>query len=109
MQEGAHAGLTNGHVEEPVVPPSDHQTDTSTVAVEVAAMDDDAMDTTPDADTGLVLADGAVNPLDAALAPEAPSANGASTSEGASDDQAAPVALFGEAVSDGMGWSDTRH
>ena len=83
MQDGD--GLANGHVEEPPMPPSERGPDTNTIAVEVAAMDDDAMDTTPDVDTEVVLADASVGPLEATPTPDAPATNGADVGESGND------------------------
>ena len=104
IQEGVGEGLTNGHVEEPAVPSSNHPlaANTNTVAVEVAAMDDDAMDTTPDLDAQLVQADGEHNPLETALASSMPPTDGAAADEPASNDQLLPVAPPADVVSDNV-------
>ncbi|KAH4938411.1 hypothetical protein HBI79_053520 [Parastagonospora nodorum] len=46
---------TNGHALEPPSPPNDRETANSAVAIQVAAVEEDVMDTTPDLDTDLVL------------------------------------------------------
>lgn len=99
MQEGE--GLTHGHVGEPALPSSNHQQDTNTIAVEVAAMDDDAMDTTPDLDAELVQADSELDPPEAAaLTSNVPPTNGAAVDEPLSNDQLPPAAPSADAVSD---------
>ncbi|KAF2823695.1 DS-domain-containing protein [Ophiobolus disseminans] len=88
-------GLANGPVEEPTLLPGEREPDTNTV-VEVAALEDDTMDTTPDVDAGLVLADASVGPLEAAAAPAVASADGAAGELGS--DQLPLVAPSGDAA-----------
>ncbi|ORY17606.1 hypothetical protein BCR34DRAFT_22357 [Clohesyomyces aquaticus] len=68
------AGLTNGHVEANTNIP---EAPSHPVAVEVAAVDEDAMDTTPDNSQGLVLPNGSADPQDARdTTPTSPAPNG---------------------------------
>lgn len=78
-------GLANGHMEtdssgtdsqSPPPPPLGN------VAVEVAAVDEDAMDTTPDSSQGLVQANGSANPPEApAISPSSPAQDGTAPAE----------------------------
>ena len=93
MQDGE--AWTNGHVEEPAIPPSDREPVPNAVAIEIAAVDEDAMDTTPDTETELVLADGSADPLEAAPTPSPPAA----AAELGSNDQVPQVAPSDDVVS----------
>jgi hypothetical protein len=75
------AAVPNDHVAETQHSPSDREPTTNTVAVEVAQVDEDAMDTTPDADSGLVLQNSSDEPLQGAVMPSSPPANGAPVEE----------------------------
>ncbi len=92
MDDGT--GLTNGHVEPPTQPTSDPEPESTpnAVAVQVASVDDDAMDTTPDADTGVVLPNGSADPLETSNnAPTSPAPNGDTQVEPENSEQAPPV------------------
>ncbi|KAF2005384.1 hypothetical protein P154DRAFT_457353 [Amniculicola lignicola CBS 123094] len=79
-------GLTNGHVPAEPAPTNPHGSAPDSIAVEVAAVDDDAMDTTPDDGQGLVLPNGSADPLEAvAVASTAPASNGAPEVDGNSE------------------------
>jgi len=72
-------GLTNGHLETGTNPT---ELPPATVAVEVAAVDDDAMDTTPDNAQGLVLPNGSADTQEPiGDSPSSPAPNGV-TQEG---------------------------
>ncbi|KAF1850951.1 uncharacterized protein K460DRAFT_400985 [Cucurbitaria berberidis CBS 394.84] len=96
MQDGL--GLTNGHAEETPTPPSNHEPTATSVAVEVAAVDndDDAMDTAPDVDSELLLANSSLTPNDASIitptSPTSPAANGDTQVEPGSVEPAPPAA-----------------
>ncbi|KAF2736982.1 DS-domain-containing protein [Polyplosphaeria fusca] len=78
-------GLTNGHVE-----PAANTAEVApanSVAVEVAAVDEDVMDTTPDNGQGLVLPNGSTGGQDAAAEPTSPAPNGVSGEQPASNGQ----------------------
>jgi hypothetical protein len=102
MEDGL--GLTNTRGEEARGLSNTSDTVNDTVAVEVAAVDADAMDTTPDTNTGLVLPNGSSGPLEAAVTPISPPANEALAPE-SSTDQTAPTIPSGDEVSrtDGLG------
>lgn len=86
------SGLTNGHVPEIASSPINREPATGTVAVEVAAVDEDIMDTTPDADTELVLPNGSTGPEEAAvITPTSPAPN-ADTAVEPDSTQPPPVA-----------------
>lgn len=70
-------GLTNGQAQVEQVSPALASSPTNTVAVEVAVVDDDAMDTTPDTDQHLVLPNGSANPGSTSAARFSPEANDA--------------------------------
>lgn len=55
-------GLANGHVEVNPHSINSQEPPATSVAVEVAAIDEDAMDTTPDNSQGLVLPNGSSDP-----------------------------------------------
>lgn len=96
------SGLTNGHVPETAGPPSNREPAASPVAVEVAAVDADVMDTTPDADTELVLPNGSAAPEEPAIiTPTTPTPN-ADTHVASGNEQAPPPAPVDDAVSQGM-------
>jgi hypothetical protein len=81
-------GLTNG------------QGLASTVAVEVAAVDEDAMDTTPDADDGVLLANGSADPLETAIiTPTSPTLNSAASDALSTNAQLPPADPLEVAVS----------
>lgn len=107
----ASDGLTNGHVDEQAVPPSSHSQppDTNTVAVQVAAMDGDAMDTTPDVEAELVHANGGPTPLEAAgLATTTQPTVGATAGELNGSDGLPPVAAPVDAVSETASLRETH-
>lgn len=97
------SSLTNGLVAESPVPSNDRETN-NTVAVEVAAIDEDAMDTTPDIDTQLVLQDGSTGPLEATTTPTSPPTHEAA-GEPALGDLAPPAAPSDSVVSQPHGLS----
>ncbi|KAF2261157.1 hypothetical protein CC78DRAFT_500533 [Lojkania enalia] len=84
-------GLTNGHTDantnrSNALPASD-------VAVEVAAVDEDAMDTTPDNSQGLVLPNGSADPNGApGVTPSSPAPNGVSQDAPGSNNRPPDVA-----------------
>jgi hypothetical protein len=90
--------VSNGHVAETHTPPSDRGPTANTVAIEVAQVDEDAMDTTPDADSGLVLQNSSDEPPHAATTPNSPPADGAPVEE-TSNDQASPGVPHSDTVS----------
>jgi hypothetical protein len=67
------AGLTDGRVAEPLSLSNDGDSVNNTVAVDVAVVDGDVMDTTPDTDTGFVLPNDSTDSLEAAVVPTSPS------------------------------------
>ncbi|KAJ4988669.1 ubiquitin carboxyl-terminal hydrolase [Stagonosporopsis vannaccii] len=72
-------GLTNGQAQVEPAFPGLTESSTNTVAVEIAVVDEDAMDTTPDTDQHLVLPNGSANPESTSAArtsSESNSANG---------------------------------
>lgn len=76
MQNGE--GLTSGQAQVEQAPAASAQSMSNTVAVEIAAVDEDAMDTTPDTDMELVLPDGSASQGTAsAEQPPSPTTNGA--------------------------------
>jgi|SRR5690242_499687 len=90
MQDGEN--LTNGQTRTQQASPALAGASTNTVAVEVAVVDDDAMDTTPDTDQHLVLPNGSANPgstSTAQLSPEANGSNGEAAESSARTDSAA--------------------
>lgn len=74
MQDGE--SLTNGQARTDQTSPAVASASTDTVAVEIAVVDDDAMDTTPDTDQHLVLPNGSANPGSTSTAQLSPEANG---------------------------------
>jgi hypothetical protein len=92
------AAVPNGHVAETQNSPSDREPATNTVAIEVAQVDEDAMDTTPDADSGLVLQNNSEEPLQGAVTPSSPPANGAPVEE-TSNGQVSPGVPSSDVVS----------
>jgi hypothetical protein len=94
MEDGA--GTANGHVESPPIPPSN----SNTIAIEVAAVEEDVMDTTPDADTELVLSNGPAELLDAtSITPTSPIMNGAGPDEPDGNGEIQPISTSDDAVS----------
>jgi hypothetical protein len=94
MEDGA--GTANGHVESPPIPPSN----SNTIAIEVAAVEEDVMDTTPDADTELVLSNGPAELLDAtSITPTSPIINGAGPDEPDGNGEIQPISTSDDAVS----------
>jgi hypothetical protein len=83
---------------EPLSSENDRETNSSTVAVEVATVDEDAMDTTPDIDAELVMQDGAAGLLESNVTPTSPPTHEAA-GELASHDQVPPHAPLGDVVS----------
>ncbi|KAF2181732.1 hypothetical protein K469DRAFT_670879 [Zopfia rhizophila CBS 207.26] len=85
-------GLTNGHMETNT---NNRNPPTTNVAVEIAAVEDDAMDTTPDNGQGLVLPNGSADPQEAIdNTSSSPAPNGITREEPGSNEQppAAPIA-----------------
>ena len=83
-------GLTNGHVEADTSRDEAPQPAERNVAVEVAAVDEDAMDITPDSQ-GLVLPNGSADPREASALPsDSPAPNGVSQEEPGSTEQPPP-------------------
>lgn len=81
----ANAGSTNNQEPPPPPPPPPN------VAVEVAAVDEDAMDTTPDNSQGLVLPNGSADPQEApVITPSSPEPNGVAQGEPVSNSEPAP-------------------
>jgi hypothetical protein len=74
-------GLINGRVAESRSLSNNDGAVNDTVAVEVAAVDVDAMDTTPDTDTERVLPNAPTAPLEAAVTPTSPLSNEATAPE----------------------------
>jgi hypothetical protein len=66
--------LANSEVQMPPIVAGDREP-ADTVAIEVAVVDDDAMDTTPDTDTGLLQSSHPTESLDAATTPTSPPTN----------------------------------
>jgi hypothetical protein len=105
MEDGV--GLTNGRVAEPLSLSNNGNNIDSTVAVDVAVVDADAMDITPDIDIGFVLPNDSTDPLEAAVAPTSPPPNEPAAQEPSidlaaqepSNDQAPPVSPPGNDVS----------
>ena len=97
MEHGT--GLTNGHVESEEHATSGPESTPNAVAVQVAAADDDAMDTSPDAETAVVLPNGSADPQEANdNAPTSPVPNGDTQVEQGSNEQAPPVPSADDAV-----------
>lgn len=93
-------GLTNGNAHGPADPPNHSLPTTNTVAIEVAAIDDDAMDTTPDVDAEPVLPNGSADTLQAdAIRPRSPPTNGTATEAPNSNEQAPQAVPPGDEVS----------
>jgi hypothetical protein len=67
-------GMANSELQEPPVASSVREP-TNAVAMEAAAVDDDAMDTTPDTETALVPSSDSAVPPEAAVTPESPPAS----------------------------------
>ena len=75
-------GLSNGQSPIEQAPTASDGPTSNTVAVEVAAVAEDAMDTTPDTDVQLVLPDGSASQVDiSAEQPLSPNTNGAGREE----------------------------
>ncbi|CAO2649526.1 Nn.00g069110.m01.CDS01 [Neocucurbitaria sp. VM-36] len=97
MQDGE--GLTNGHGEETANPPSNREPITNSVAVEVAAVDEDAMDTAPDTDQERGLPNGSADPNEAlVLTPTSPAATGETQVEPSSNEPALSTAHVDDAT-----------
>jgi hypothetical protein len=96
--ETSDSSLTNGLVAEPPTPANDRVSNSNAVAVEVAAVDEDAMDTTPDIDTELVLQDGSAGLSQAIITPTSPPTHEAGV-ESASHDLVPPAAPSVDVVS----------
>jgi hypothetical protein len=89
--------LTNGHMETESGNLVGQEPSTATVAVE--AVDEDAMDTTPDSSQDVVLPNGSADPLEAAaVTSSSPPSNGATQEEPGSNDQPPAAAEDGTAV-----------
>jgi hypothetical protein len=93
------SSLTNGHVVESPVPPGNRENSNNAVAIEVAAVDEDAMDTTPDHIVELVLQDGLDAPHDATNTPTSPLRLEALVGEPGIDGMVAPDAPADDVVS----------
>lgn len=92
--------MPDGEPADVQVPADGETTSTSTVAVVVAAVDEDAMDTTPDAEDDVLLANGSADPLEAAIiTPISPIPNGATSDAPSTDAQLPPADPSGVAVS----------
>jgi hypothetical protein len=92
-------GLTGSEIRQPLVASSDREA-AHTVAIEVAPVDDDVMDTTPDAETGLVPSSNSAVPPDAAVTPTSPPASETVTGDQPSNGELLlPVAAPDEVVS----------
>ncbi|KAF1915500.1 Deoxyhypusine synthase-domain-containing protein, partial [Ampelomyces quisqualis] len=81
--------LTNSQAADAHPLPANRESSSNPVAVEAAAVDQDAMDTTPDADTDLLVQPGPADSVNASAAPASLTANGAS-GEQTSDPNAQP-------------------
>jgi len=89
--------LTNGHTE--TEPGTTVAQDPPAATVAVEAVDEDAMDTTPDSSQGLVLPNGSADPLEAAgITPSSPLPNGAAQEEPSTNDQTPAIAEDGTVV-----------
>jgi hypothetical protein len=92
-------GLTNGQAVGPLNLHDDSETTNSTIAVEIAVVDEDAMDTTPDLDADLVLQDSPIVPPDATTTSSPTQAHELPAGEAGTDDLIPPDAPAGEVVS----------
>jgi hypothetical protein len=92
------SSLTNGVVAEPPLPANDRVSNSNTIAVQVAAIDEDAMDTTPDIDTELVLQDGSAGLSQTIITPSSPPTHEA-VAEPASHELIPPAAPLEDVVS----------
>jgi hypothetical protein len=89
--------LTNGHMDIESGNVMGQEPSMATVAVE--AVDEDAMDTTPDSSQGLVLPNGSADPLEAAaITSSSLPPNGAAQEEPGSNDQPPAAAEDGTVV-----------
>jgi hypothetical protein len=100
----SESGLTNGHAAEPLYPPNDSETTNNAVAVEIAVVDEDAMDTTPDLDTDLVLQDGSTVSPDATTTPFPAQARETPAGEVGTNDLIPPDAPSEVVVSQTWSW-----
>lgn len=98
MQDGE--ALTNGHQEQTPNQPGNPDPTIQAVAVAVAAMDEDAMDTTPDVESEVVLANDTAQ-LSPAI-PALPELDGAAPTQPANHDPVPPVASHDDTVSRGV-------
>jgi hypothetical protein len=95
MEDGL--GLINGRVAESRgLSNNDDDAVNDTVAVEVAAVDVDAMDTTPDTDTELVLPNNSTDPLEAAVTPTSPLPNEATAPEPSNNETPSNISTHDE-------------
>jgi hypothetical protein len=93
------ASLTNNEVQMPSLSSSGREP-TNTVAVEVAVVDEDAMDTTPDTETGLLEPNRPTESVDAIVTPTSPPTNGAvEADQPDSNDSIIPSGASDDAVS----------
>ncbi|KAF2854460.1 hypothetical protein T440DRAFT_276189 [Plenodomus tracheiphilus IPT5] len=93
------ASLTNGQPQASPSTPSNREHPPTAIAVEVAAVDDNAMDTTPDADVELVLPNAPAGPQDAALTtPSSPAPNADSEVEASSEAPNPLAAIADDAI-----------
>ena len=98
MQDGE--GLTNGQAQVQQASAAPAGSLTNTVAIEVAAVDEDAMDTTLDTDQQLVLPNGSASQTSSsAVQPPSPTTNGAGGAEVDDSVQTGPAAAADDAVS----------
>lgn len=98
MQDGEALSNRQPQVEQAPIAPA--ESTSSTVAVEVAAVDDDAMDTTPDTDVQFVPPDGSASQIStSAEQPTSPTMNGAGIEEADISVQSEPVNAADDAVS----------
>lgn len=94
-------GLTNGRAQVEQESTTPAQASANSVAVEVAVVDDDVMDTTPDTDQQLVLPNSSASQSNISTAQlPSPTANGAVRDEVDSSVQTDPAAAADDAVSD---------
>lgn len=99
MQDGEGAASGQAQAEQAFLAPAESLP--NTVAVEIAAVDDDIMDTTPDTDQRLVLPNGSANNgSNLAVEPSSPTTNSAEVEEAESIVQTEPAPFASETVGD---------
>jgi hypothetical protein len=94
MEDGL--GLINGRVAESRGLSNNDDAVNDTVAVEVAAVDVDTMDTTPDTDTEMVLPNNSTDPLEAAVTPTSPLPNEATAPEPSNNETPSNISTHDE-------------